>query len=114
MTSVRHRSPRADATTRRRPGSGTSSYNATAPAPETNEAFAAALGHVLRRPHLLRAPRFALRLALGEMADAALLTGQRVLPARAQSLGFRFQWPALEPTLRNLLGRDVIAASSPW
>ncbi len=88
--------------------------NATAPAPETNEAFAAALGHVLRRPHLLRAPRFALRLALGEMADAALLTGQRVLPARAQSLGFRFQWPALEPTLRNLLGRDVIAASSPW
>jgi uncharacterized protein len=79
--------------------------NATAPAPETNAAFAATLARVLRRPHLLRAPRFALRLALGEMADAALLTGQRVLPARAQALGFRFQWPALEPALRDLLGR---------
>jgi uncharacterized protein len=79
--------------------------NATAPAPEPNEAFAATLGRVLRRPHLLRAPPFALRLALGEMADAALLAGQRVLPARAQALGFRFQWPALEPALRDLLGR---------
>ncbi len=79
--------------------------NATAPAPETNAAFAATLARVLRRPHLLRAPAFALRLALGEMADAALLTGQRVVPARAQALGFRFQWPALEPALRDLLRR---------
>jgi uncharacterized protein len=79
--------------------------NVTAPAPETNEAFAGTLARVLRRPHLLRAPRFALRLALGEMADAALLTGQRVVPARAQALGFRFGWPALEPALRNLLRR---------
>jgi NAD dependent epimerase/dehydratase family enzyme len=79
--------------------------NATAPAPETNEAFAATLARVLRRPHLLRAPRFALRLALGEMADAALLAGQRVVPGRAQALGFRFRWPALEPALRELLRR---------
>jgi uncharacterized protein len=79
--------------------------NVTAPAPETNAAFAATLARVLRRPHLLRAPAFALRLALGEMADAALLTGQRVVPARAQALGFRFQWPALEPALRDLLRR---------
>jgi uncharacterized protein len=79
--------------------------NATAPAPEPNAAFAATLARVLRRPHLLRAPAFALRLALGEMADAALLTGQRVVPARAQALGFRFQWPALEPALRDLLRR---------
>ena len=56
--------------------------------------------------HTSCAPRrFALRLALGEMADAALLTGQRVVPARAQALGFRFQWPALEPALRDLLRR---------
>ena len=79
--------------------------NATAPAPETNEAFAATLGRVLRRPHVLRAPAFALRLALGEMADAALLAGQRVVPARAQALGFRFAWPALEAALRDLLRR---------
>jgi uncharacterized protein (TIGR01777 family) len=81
----------------------TGPINATAPTPDTNEAFAATLGRVLHRPHLLRAPRFALRLALGEMADAALLAGQRVVPARAQALGFRFGWPALEPALRDLL-----------
>jgi NAD dependent epimerase/dehydratase family enzyme len=37
------------------------------------------------------------------MADAALLAGQRVVPARAQALGFRFQWPELEAALRDLL-----------
>jgi uncharacterized protein len=86
-------------------GDASGAINATAPAPETNAAFAATLARVLRRPHLLRAPAFALRLALGEMADAALLAGQRVVPARAQALGFRFEWPALEPALRDLLRR---------
>ena len=55
----------------------------------------------------LRAPRFALRLVLGEMADAALLTGQRVVPAKAQALGFRFSWPTLEFALRALLHRSA-------
>jgi hypothetical protein len=79
--------------------------NATAPLPVPNEEFAATLARVLHRPHVLRVPAVALRLVLGEMADAALLTGQRVVPARAQALGFRFRWPALEPALRDLLGR---------
>jgi uncharacterized protein (TIGR01777 family) len=79
--------------------------NATAPVPVPNGEFAATLARVLRRPHVFRVPAFALRLALGEMADAALLTGQRVLPARAQALGFRFRRPALELALRDLLGR---------
>jgi uncharacterized protein (TIGR01777 family) len=79
-------------------------FNVTAPAPVTNEEFAATLARILRRPHLLRAPAFALRIALGEMADAALLAGQRVVPGKAQALGFRFHWPALETALRDLLG----------
>jgi uncharacterized protein len=79
--------------------------NATAPLPVPNEEFAATLARVLRRPHVLRAPALALRLALGEMADAALLSGQRVVPAKAQALGFRFRWPALEAALRELLGK---------
>ena len=84
-------------------GEASGAFNAVAPAPVTNEAFAATLARVLRRPHLLRAPGFALRLALGEMADAALLAGQRVVPATALALGFRFRWPALEPALHDLL-----------
>jgi uncharacterized protein (TIGR01777 family) len=77
--------------------------NATAPEPVTNEELSATLARVLRRPHLLRVPAPALRLALGELADA-LLTGQRAVPARASALGFRFEWPTLEPALRHLLG----------
>ncbi len=75
--------------------------NVTAPNPVTNAEFAATLGRVLRRPAFMPAPAFALRLLLGEMADA-ILTGQRVLPAKASSLGFQFQYPELEPALRAI------------
>jgi hypothetical protein len=37
------------------------------------------------------------------MADALLLSGQRVLPAQAQSLGFAFRYPQLEAALRAAL-----------
>jgi uncharacterized protein (TIGR01777 family) len=80
-------------------------YNATAPVPVTNRDFARTLGRVLKRPAVVRIPAFALQLALGEMAQAALLTGARVLPARAEAEGFRFTYPELEPALRNLLDR---------
>ena len=77
--------------------------NVTAPNPVTNVEFARTLGRVLRRPALVRAPAFALRLVLGEMADAAL-TGQRVFPEKAHALGFEFQHPALEGALRAIYG----------
>ena len=74
--------------------------NVTAPAPVTNREFARTLGRVLRRPAFMPAPAFAMRILLGEMADALLLTGQRVLPSKARSTGFRFQYETLEPALR--------------
>jgi uncharacterized protein (TIGR01777 family) len=80
-------------------------FNATAPSPVTNAEFSTTLARVLRRPSAMRVPAFALRLAFGELAHV-LLTGQRVVPARAQALGFRFDWPQLEGALRNLLGRE--------
>ncbi len=80
--------------------------NATAPNPATNREFAKTLGGVLRRPSFMPTPAFALKLALGEMADALLLNGQRVLPARAQSLGFTFRYPLLEPALRAVFGLE--------
>ena len=67
--------------------------NASSPAPVTNRQFARALGHALRRPSLVPAPGFALKLLLGEMAGPLLLTGQRAIPARAQSLGYHFRTP---------------------
>jgi NAD dependent epimerase/dehydratase family enzyme len=76
--------------------------NVTAPAPVTNEEFSRTLGRVLGRPSLLRAPAFALRLVLGEMADALVLGGQRVLPEVARERGFVFSYPTLEPALREI------------
>lgn len=76
-------------------------FNACAPAPVTNRDFTRTLGRVLRRPAVFHAPAVVLRLALGEMAGM-LLTGQRVLPAAAEELGFRFTYRELEPALRSL------------
>lgn len=72
--------------------------NATAPAPVTNKEFCETLGKVMRRPCWATVPGFALRLALGEMADM-LLTGQRVIPAVAEKLGFEFRHPKLQQAL---------------
>ena len=77
-------------------------YNGTAPAPLTNAEFAKTLGKALHRPALLRAPAFALKLLFGEMSDL-LLTGQRVVPARASAAGFVFTYPALQPALAAIL-----------
>src|SRR5215210_3080288 len=77
-------------------------FNLTAPHPVTNRELTRTLARVLRRPGFLPAPGFALRIALGEMADS-LLQGQRAVPSRLSELGYVFRWPELEPALRNLL-----------
>lgn len=79
--------------------------NVTAPAPARMGAVAAALGRVLRRPSLLPAPAVVLRLMLGEMADAMILSSQRVLPAATQAAGYQFRYPELDAALRAVLGR---------
>ena len=65
--------------------------NATAPQPVMNREFAKALGHAMRRPAFMPAPGFALKLLLGEMAEALLLSGQRAVPAKAERLGIHVQ-----------------------
>ena len=79
--------------------------NATAPAPLPQREFASTLGKVLGRPAILPAPAFALRLALGEMADPLLLASTRVVPEQLLQTGFVFRHPALEGCLRHVLGR---------
>jgi len=76
-------------------------FNLTAPNPVTNREFTKTLARVIHRPALFTAPAFALNLLLGEFAQFAL-TGQRVLPAHAEQLGFSFRFQNLEPALRDL------------
>ncbi len=79
--------------------------NLTAPNPVTNAAFTTALARALRRPALLPVPAFALRLALGEMADEALLASQRVQPEKLLNAGFPFAHPQLDEALEQICGR---------
>ena len=80
--------------------------NVAAPGPVTNADFTRTLARVLRRPAVIPLPAFAARLLFGEMADALLLAGARVIPARLQSSRYRFRYPDLESALRHLLGRQ--------
>ena len=73
--------------------------NATAPNPATMKEFCQTLGKVMHRPSWAPVPSFALRLMLGEMADM-LLTGQRVVPAAAQKLGYQFRYSNLSDALK--------------
>ncbi len=76
---------------------------ASAPEPVRNRELASAIGKVLGRPSFLPAPELAVRLAIGEAADA-VLASQRVLPRKALELGYRFRYPTIEAALRDLLG----------
>jgi uncharacterized protein (TIGR01777 family) len=75
--------------------------NGTAPNPVTMKEFATALGHVLHRPSFLPAPAVAVRLLLGEMATV-VLDGQRVVPKKAEALGFPFRFTEIEAALRDV------------
>jgi uncharacterized protein (TIGR01777 family) len=82
----------------------TGAVNATAPVPVTNREFARALGRALHRPALVPTPGFALKVALGEMADALVLSGQRAIPQRALSHGFHFRYPEIDQAFRGIFG----------
>jgi hypothetical protein len=75
----------------------------TSPNPVTNGHFTSALGDILRRPTVLPVPAVAIRMLFGEMGDAALLQGQRALPARLLDSGFEFRYAELDPALERAL-----------
>jgi NAD dependent epimerase/dehydratase family enzyme len=64
--------------------------------------MAIAIGRELRKPAALKVPSWALKLLLGEFADA-LLVSQRVSAERAKSLGYSFAFPDISSALHNLM-----------
>ena len=80
--------------------------NLTAPEPVTNAGFTRTLAKVMRRPALLPIPKFGPALLLGgELADALLFTGQRVVPGVLQRDGYVFRHSSLDAALRGILGK---------
>jgi len=81
-------------------------FNGTAPKPISNEAFTRAIAQRLHRP-LLPVPgfltTFAVTTLLGEMAEALLLQGAFIHPARSLEQGFTFRFPTAEKALEDLL-----------
>jgi hypothetical protein len=76
--------------------------NAVTPNPVQNAEFTRVLAKTLHRPAVFPAPAFALRLALGEMADALLLSSQRVKPSKLEQSGYRFAQPELPAALTKI------------
>jgi uncharacterized protein len=79
--------------------------NVVAPNPVQNSEFTRVLASVLHRPAIFPAPAFALRLALGEMADALLLSSQRVQSERPPAATYAFRYENLEPALHAILAK---------
>ena len=80
--------------------------NLTAPNPVTNAEFTKVLASVLKRPAIVPVPTFAPKILLGgELADALLFTGQRVIPAALNASGYAFKHTTLESALRSLLSK---------
>jgi uncharacterized protein (TIGR01777 family) len=77
--------------------------NACVPEPVRSRDLARAIGTALRRPSRVPVPELAVRLLLGELADA-VLASQRAVPEKALRLGYRFRHPALGAALADLLG----------
>jgi NAD dependent epimerase/dehydratase family enzyme len=76
--------------------------NGTAPNPVRVNEMCDRLGAVLGRPSWLPVPEFALRVLLGEGASV-VLEGQRVLPKKAQELGFTYKYRFISDALKASL-----------
>ena len=79
--------------------------NVVAPNPAQNSEFTRVLASVLHRPAIFPAPVFALRVAIGEMADALLLSSQRVQSKRPPASTYAFRYENLEPALHAILAK---------
>jgi len=81
-------------------------YNAVVPQPITNKAFTQRIKKALGGIAALPAPKFGLRLLLGEMADV-VLNSNRVIPKHLQDESFAFDHPELGAAVKDLLNRKI-------
>lgn len=81
-------------------------FNLTAPHPLQMKPFMRALARVLKRPLWFRVPAGLIKAVMGEMAEATVLSGQKVLPQKLEEQGFTFLYPDLENALRDIYNKE--------
>jgi len=77
-------------------------YNATAPQPVRMAELCTTMGEVMNRPSWLPVPSFAIEAMLGDGA-VVVLEGQKVLPQRTLSSGFKYDYSDLKLALKEIL-----------
>lgn len=77
-------------------------FNVTAPNPVSNFEFSKTLAKTLHRPSFFDLPNFAVKILFGEMGEALLASGQRVVPKNLLNAGFEFKFKKLEVALRDI------------
>ncbi len=77
--------------------------NTVSPDTPTNLEFTKTLGEILNRPTFLSAPKFLLKILLGQMADELLLASTRVAPEKLTNAEFKFQFPQIKDALSEEL-----------
>jgi len=90
------------------------SFNGTVPEPCRNKEWCKSLGRALNRPVLTHAPKWALRGALGELADDLFLASLRPVPRKLQQSGYRFADTDIESTFAWLVGELGNADADSW
>jgi len=82
-------------------------YNGVSPNPARNKELIRAIGKAKKIPFsMVPTPAFALRLAMGEMADT-ILSSSRISAQKAEQAGFNFQYPTLDTAIPDLLKRKI-------
>jgi hypothetical protein len=79
--------------------------NMVGPQAVTNTEFTRTLAEAVGRPAPWVVPAPALRLVLGEFADAGVLAGQRAIPGVLRKTGYAFQHPTLADALAAAVDR---------
>jgi uncharacterized protein len=78
--------------------------NVVAPEPVRNDEFTMLLAKTMHRPAIFAAPAFLLRLAMGQMADEALLASERAAPQKLEQVKYQFIHTHAGEALQALLG----------
>lgn len=81
--------------------------NFVSPNPIIKNDFNRILGKVLKRPHWFNIPQIALKLLLGE-ASQMLISSQRVIPEKALSFDFIYEFDELDYALFSLIRNRFI------